>query len=104
MYNAVLGEFIARSRAVKSDLAWAAARELPHRSPGERQIRRTAVRTVEQAHGFTLDAAQSFASSLRKSWVREHLPAQETQSLGRGRLMRCASGTSARRASRDSNP
>ncbi|EUA17541.1 putative transposase [Mycobacterium xenopi 4042] len=82
MYNAVLGEFIARSRAVKSDLAWAAARELPHRSPGERQIRRTAVRTVEQAHGFTLDAAQSFASSLRKSWVREHLPAQETQSLG----------------------
>lgn len=82
VYNAVLGEFIARSRAVKSDLAWAAARELPHRSPGERQIRRTAVRTVEQAHGFTLDAAQSFASSLRKSWVREHLPAQETQSLG----------------------
>ncbi|EUA17313.1 putative transposase [Mycobacterium xenopi 3993] len=33
VYNAVLGEFIARSRAVKSDLAWAAARELPHRSP-----------------------------------------------------------------------
>jgi putative transposase len=37
---------------------------------------------VEQAHGFTNDAAQSFASALRKSWVREHLPAQETQNLG----------------------
>jgi hypothetical protein len=37
---------------------------------------------LEQAHGFTADAAQSFASSLRQSWVREHLPAQETQNLG----------------------
>ncbi|MDT5128674.1 MAG: hypothetical protein QOH54_4318 [Mycobacterium sp.] len=37
---------------------------------------------METAHGFTVDAAQSYASSLRKSWVREHLPAQETQSLG----------------------
>lgn len=82
VYNAVLGEFIGRSRAVKSDPAWTAARELPHRSPAERQIRRTAFRTVEQAHGFTLDAAQSFASSLRKSWVREYLQAQETQNLG----------------------
>ena len=36
---------------------------------------------VETAHGFTADAAQSFASSLRKSWGREH-PAQETQNLG----------------------
>ncbi|MCA2338813.1 transposase, partial [Mycobacterium avium] len=82
VYNAVLGEFIGRSRAVKSDPAWTAARELPHRSPAEHQIRRAAFRAVEQAHGFTLDAAQSFASSLRRSWVREYLPAQETQNLG----------------------
>ncbi|WP_225343456.1 zinc ribbon domain-containing protein [Mycobacterium avium] len=82
VYNAVLGEFIDRSRAVKADPAWHEARELPHRSPAERQTRRAAFRAVEQAHGFTLDAAQSFASSLRKSWVREHLPAQETQNLG----------------------
>lgn len=82
VYNAVLGEFVDRRRAVRADPAWTAARELPHRSPAERQIRRTAFRTVEQAHGFTLDAAQSFASSLRKSWVREYLPAQETQNLG----------------------
>lgn len=82
VFNAVLGEFVGRSRAVKADPAWQAARELPHRSPAERQIRRAAFRCVEQSHGFTLDAAQSFASSLRKSWVREHLPAQETQNLG----------------------
>jgi hypothetical protein len=27
-------------------------------------------------------AARSYASSLRRSWVREQLPAQEAQSLG----------------------
>ena len=82
VYNAVLGEFIARGRAVKSDPAWEAARELPRRTAAERKHRGAAFRAVEQEHGFTVDAAQSYASSLRKSWVREHLPAQETQNLG----------------------
>jgi putative transposase len=82
VFNAVLGEFIARSRAVKSDPAWQAARELPRRTPAERRHRGAAFWAVEAAHGFTVDAAQSYASSLRKSWVREHLPAQETQNLG----------------------
>ncbi|MDT7761162.1 MAG: hypothetical protein QOC63_582 [Mycobacterium sp.] len=80
--NAVLGEFIGRSRAVKSDPAWQAARELPRRTAIEGKRRGAALRAVEQVHGFTVDAAQSYASSLRKSWVREHLPARETQNLG----------------------
>jgi hypothetical protein len=82
VYNAVLGEFIARSRAVKADPAWQAARQLPRRTLEERAVRRAAFDAVVSAHGFTAGAAQSFASSLRKSWVREHLPAQETQDLG----------------------
>ena len=82
VYHAVLGEFITRSRAVQGDPDWETARGLPHRSPAERQVRRSAFRAVEAAHGFTADAAQSFASSLRKSWVRERLPAQEAQNLG----------------------
>jgi putative transposase len=82
VYNAVLGEFIGRSRKVKTDPAWQAAREAPQRTATERKDRGAAFRAVEQAHGFTADAAQSYASSLRKSWVREHLPAQETQNLG----------------------
>jgi putative transposase len=82
VYNAVLGEFIARSRAVKADPAWQAARALPRRNKGERAARRAAFDAVTAAHGFTAGAAQSFASSLRKSWVRDHLPAQETQNLG----------------------
>jgi putative transposase len=82
VYNAVLGEFIGRSRAVKADPAWDVARRMPRRTKDERAARGAAFRAVEAAHGFSVDAAQSFASSLRQSWVREHLPAQETQSLG----------------------
>lgn len=82
VFNAVLGEFLGRSRAVKSDPVWQAARELPRRTAAERAHRGAAFRAVEAAHGFTVDAAQSYASSLRKSWVRAHLPAQETQNLG----------------------
>jgi putative transposase len=82
VYNAVLGEFLARSRAVKADPGWETARRLAHRNPAERQVRRAAFRAAEALHGFTADAAQSFASSLRQSWVRERLPAQETQNLG----------------------
>lgn len=82
VFNAVLGEFIARSRAVKADPAWQAARELAHRTAAERKARGASFRAVETAHGYSVDAAQSYASSLRKSWVREHLPAQETQNLG----------------------
>ncbi|MDM3929293.1 hypothetical protein QRB35_25260, partial [Mycobacterium intracellulare subsp. chimaera] len=67
---------------MKADPAWQTARDLPRRSPAERAIRRSAFREVEAVHGFTGDAAQSLASSLRRSWVREYLPAQETQSLG----------------------
>jgi hypothetical protein len=82
VYNAVLAECIARSRAVNADPAWEAARQLPRRSEEDRAARRAAFDAVAAAHGFTAGAAQSFASSLRKSWVRDHLPAQETQNLG----------------------
>jgi hypothetical protein len=82
VYNAALGEFIERSRAVKSDPAWESARQMPHRTPAERSARARAFRAAEQAHGFTNDASKSFASALRKSWVRKHLPAQEAQNLG----------------------
>ncbi len=82
VYNAVLSEFIARSRAVKADPGWQAARELPRRTAAERKKRGAAFGAVQAGHGFSADAGQSFASSLRKSWVGEHLPAQETQNLG----------------------
>jgi putative transposase len=82
VYNAVLGEFIGRSRAMKCDPAWRAAQQLARRTKDERAARRAAFAAVQQAHSFSVDAAQSFASALRQSWVGEHLPAQETQNLG----------------------
>jgi putative transposase len=82
VYNAVLGEFLARGRAVKAAPGWEIARGLPGRTPAQRKARGAAFRAVEQAHGFGVEAAQSFASGLRTSWVREHLRAQETQNLG----------------------
>ena len=74
VYNAVLGEFTARSRAVKCDPGWQAARLLPHRTPPERKARAAAFRAVEQTRGFTVDTAQSFASSL-KNLVGARTPA-----------------------------
>jgi hypothetical protein len=82
VYNAVLAEFIARSRAMKSDPAWKVVLQLPRRTMEERATRRAAFDAIAAVHGFTVGEAQSFASALRKSWVREHLPAQETQNLG----------------------
>jgi putative transposase len=82
VYSAVLGEFLARGRAVKADPAWRAVRELPRRSPAGRQVRRAVFRAVRAAHGFTVDAAQLFASSLRRSWVGEQLPARQTRNPG----------------------
>jgi putative transposase len=83
-YNAVLGEFIARSRAVKSDPVWQATRQLPRRTKDERVARRAAFDAVVVAHGFTASQAQSFASSLRGSWVREHLWHRESPQFHRG--------------------
>jgi hypothetical protein len=94
VYNAVLAAFIGRSRAVKSDPVWQTARELPRRTKEQRATRRAAFDAVVEAHGFTAGAAQSFASSLRKSWVRDHLPAQEAQNLG-GRVRGCGCPASA---------
>jgi hypothetical protein len=49
VYNAVLGEFIRRSRVVKADPAWDAARRLPRRTKKERAARRAAFDAVAVA-------------------------------------------------------
>lgn len=83
VYNAVLAEMLARSRAVKSDPAWAAATGMPKTTEQDRAQRNKALSAVCAVHGFTAFAANTFASSLRRSWVREHLLAQETQNMGK---------------------
>ncbi|MCH9736508.1 MAG: transposase [Actinomycetia bacterium] len=71
-----------RRRDVCADAAFEAAKQMPGRTREQKAARTAAFRELDHKHGFTNDAAMTFASSLRKSWVREHLPAQETQNLG----------------------
>jgi len=103
VYNAVLAEFIGCSRAVKSDPAWQAARQLPRRTKEQRATRRAAFDAVVAAHGFSASAVQSFASSLRQSWVRAPAGPRRPRTWGRGRLMRSSAGMWAATASRGSS-
>lgn len=85
IYNACLGEALSRSAAVKADPAWKMARQLPKGKPktDASNARRAAFVQLNERHNFNLTALQSYGSSLRESWVREHVLAQETQRLAR---------------------
>lgn len=83
VYNACLAESFQRGEWMRADPGFDAAKAMPARTPAERKERSTAFRAVAARHGFTDSAVQSFASSLRRSWVREQVPAQETQVLGK---------------------
>ena len=68
---------------VKADPAWTAALAMPKKEPEQRKARNKALNTVLNTHEFAAFAANTYASSLRKTWVREHLPAQEAQNVGK---------------------
>ncbi|MHB8264208.1 MAG: transposase, partial [Acidimicrobiales bacterium] len=83
LYDAVLAEAKKRSCAAKSDPTWEQARKMPKgkpRSP-ERIRRRQAFEAVNEAHDFTRTAVLSYGSSLRRSFIREQVFAQEAQEL-----------------------
>ena len=103
VYNAVLAEFIGRSRAVKSDPAWQAARQLPRRTKEERAARRAAFDAVAQA---TVSPPVRRSRSRRRcanpgcvSTCRPKRP----RTWGRARSTRSSSGTFGVRASRGSS-
>ena len=83
LYNAVLAEVKKRSRAVKADPAWEMARKMGKGKVGspEQARRSQAFEAVREAHGFTRAAALSYGSSLRRSFIREQVFAQEAQEL-----------------------
>ena len=76
LYNAVLGEFLNRSRAVKNDPRYVVACATPKGA-----ARTSLFAEIDRTHGWSRSAAQSFGSSLRATWVREQVPAQEAQAL-----------------------
>jgi len=83
VYNACLAESFARCKSMKADPAFDAAKALPRGKPRTKAAatRRKAFDELANAHGFTKGSIQSYGSSLRKEWVREHVGAQEAQSL-----------------------
>jgi len=85
VYNACLGEALRRCHKVRSDPAFESAKAMPKGTPGSRVsgARSRAFRAVADTHKFTEDAMMTFASGLRHGWVREQVPSQEAQVLGR---------------------
>jgi len=83
LYNAVLAEAKKRSRAAKADPAWEQAQKMAKGKTGspERVRRSQAFQAVREAHSFTRAAILSFGSSLRRSFMREQVFAQEAQEL-----------------------
>jgi len=85
VYNACLGESLRRCRKTRSDPAFDLAKAMPKGRPRSKAsvARNRAFRAVADAHGFTEDSMMSFASGLRNGWVRDQVPSQEAQILGR---------------------
>jgi transposase len=77
-YNACLNEAFARSRKVRADPQFAAAKALP-----SGKDRTEAFRVLDRKFGFTDWAMMSKGSALRVAFLREHVPAQEAQLLAR---------------------
>lgn len=83
-YNACLGEAIRRCASMHDDPAFEEAKKLPKGPPRSKDAvaRREAFTAVAKRHCFTRGDLQSYASSLRTSFVRGHVGAQEAQVLG----------------------
>ena len=83
VYNACLGETLRRCAAMRSDLAFEAAKSLPKGPPKSTNAaaRNRAFNDVAAAHGFSSDALGTYGSGLRLTWVRHHVGAQEAQRL-----------------------
>jgi hypothetical protein len=84
VYNAVVGEFIARSSAVKADPAWLAARELPRRTKEERAVRRAESAGGDRRYEFSPNTTALSQTCLCGN--REKKPLSQ-------RVHRCGCGT-----------
>ena len=83
VYNASLGEALCRCEAMHADPGWEIAKKLPKGPPCSpaAMARKAAFTALAERHGFTRTKLQSYGSSLRSTWVRQHVGAQEAQLL-----------------------
>lgn len=85
LYNACLAEALRRSTQVKGDPTYEMAKALSRGKLGspERKARSLGFHAIDDAHGFNESALMSYASGLRRSFIREQVFAQEAQVIGR---------------------
>ncbi len=82
-YNACLGECFRRIERIRLDPRWEKAREMPKQVDGLSNPERSALfAELRVDHGFSERSLMSFGSSLRQSFVRDHVGSQEAQELG----------------------
>src|SRR5260221_10777242 len=78
LYNALLGEALARLNRMRADPAWQAARALPKT---QKQERATAFSHLRQQYGFSEYALHDFAKRANCAWIADHIDAVTAQTL-----------------------
>lgn len=78
LYNALLGEALARLNRMRADPSWQAARALPKT---QKQERAAAFSRLRQAHGFSEYGLHACAKEANCTWIANHLDALLAQTL-----------------------
>jgi transposase len=78
LYNALLGEALARLNRMRADPAWQAARALPKT---QKQERAAAFSHLRQQYGFSEYALHDFAKRANCAWIADHIDAVTAQTL-----------------------
>jgi hypothetical protein len=78
LYNALLGEALARLHRMRADPAWQAARAIPKT---QKQERAAAFSRLRQQYGFSEYALHEFAKEANCAWIADHIDAVTAQTL-----------------------
>ena len=78
LYNALLGEALARLHRMWADPAWQAARAIPK---AQKRERAAAFSHLRHVHGFSEYALHDYAKRANCTWIADHIDAMLAQTL-----------------------
>ncbi len=78
LYNALLGEALARLHRMRADPTWQAARAIPR---SLKQERAAAFSQLRQEYGFSEYALHDYAKGANCTWIADHIDAMLAQTL-----------------------
>jgi hypothetical protein len=78
LYNALLGEALARLRRMRADPQWQEARAIPRT---HKQERTTAFARLRHSYGFSAYALHTIAKDANCTWIADHIDAVTAQTL-----------------------